>query len=69
MVGCVGDQQIRFQDWDSSLTAFEAKINDFNIRGQREQINHPGFVSRHHFCPECGVSLDGLKLRELSWVS
>ncbi|MNO08244.1 hypothetical protein D3C81_2307980 [compost metagenome] len=40
------------------LMAFVAKVDDFNVRGQRIQINHPGFIAEFKFCPKCGLRID-----------
>lgn len=68
-MGDIARKQIHISEWDAAVTAFEAVIDDFNIRGQRDQIEHPGWCTKFKFCPECGASLDGLVLRDPDWKS
>lgn len=49
-------------DWNEKLLAFIAKVDDFNVRGQRDQINHPGYVHEFKFCPLCGACIDRERL-------
>ncbi|GIK45007.1 MAG: hypothetical protein BroJett012_09100 [Betaproteobacteria bacterium] len=69
LAGDIARKQIRVSDWDAAVTAFEAVIDDFNIRGQRDEIPHPGWCTKFKFCPECGAPLDGLSLRNPDWES
>lgn len=64
-VGQVGAKVVLLSEWDGAVTAFGLIIDDFNIRGQRDQINHPGWCTKFLFCPQCGSDLRGLDLREL----
>lgn len=64
-VGKIGANLVRRSQWDDAVVVFGKVIDDFNIRGQREQINHPGWCSRFSFCTECGADLRGLVLRDL----
>jgi hypothetical protein len=54
-------------DWNKKLLAFMAVVDDFNVRGQRDQINHPGFVTEFHFCPQCGAKIDRAGLGMMSF--
>ena len=65
----VGSKVIRVDAWDAEIKSFEAVIDDFNIRGQRDQINHPGFLTKFKFCPDCGANLSTLQLCQLDWKS
>ena len=68
-VGHISGKTIRCADWDAAVTAFENVIDDFNVRGQREQIPHPGWCTKFKFCPDCGASLADLGLRDPDWKS
>tara|TARA_R110002124_G_scaffold128157_2_gene288511 strand:+ start:715 stop:957 length:243 start_codon:yes stop_codon:yes gene_type:complete len=50
--------ELNAEDWNSRLMDFMAVVDDFNVRGQRDQISHPGFVSEYKFCTLCGERLD-----------
>lgn len=69
IVGAIAGKLIHLDAWDEAVTAFEAKIDDFNIRGQREQVNHPGFLTVCTFCPDCGSSLSEIEIRQPDWKS
>lgn len=69
IVGDISRKPIRVLDWEAGVSAFEAVIDDFNIRGQRDEIQHPGWCIKFKFCPECGRSLSELNLRDLNWKS
>jgi hypothetical protein len=45
-------------DWNEKLIAFMAVIDDFNVRGQRYQVAHPGQIDEYKFCPQCGAAID-----------
>lgn len=62
VAGMIASSMIHHSEWNVAITAFAAKVHDFNVRGQRVQIEHPGWVHEAKFCPECGspVSRDGL---------
>lgn len=64
-VGQVGAKVVRRSEWDGAVIAFGVIIDDFNIRGQRDQISHPGWCTKFKFCTQCGSDLRGLDLREL----
>ncbi|MDH0609851.1 hypothetical protein N5D28_13290 [Stutzerimonas stutzeri] len=49
------------------MITFVAKVDDFNVRGQRDQINHPGFIVEYKFCPHCGQPIDRVALGLLSY--
>jgi hypothetical protein len=66
-VGEIAGKVIQATDWDKAISAFEAKVEDFNTRGMRVQIPHPGFATKFKFCPNCGSSLERFVLRDLSW--
>lgn len=69
IAGEIGGQLVRLADWDAAVVAFEAVIDDFNVRGQRQQINHPGRLTEFAFCTECGRSLANEVRRKLAWTS
>lgn len=64
-VGQLGSKTIRRADWDQAVVDFGRLIDDFNVRGQREQVNHPGWCTTFDFCPECGSSLRSFRLRNV----
>ena len=53
-----GDGFVAAAEWNVKLAAFAIKVVDFNNRGQREQIAHPGFIQEFRFCPVCGKQID-----------
>jgi hypothetical protein len=57
-VGYIPPTVVHAKDWNQKLAQFVEKVFDFNIRGQRDQINHPGFITEFTFCPECGTPID-----------
>lgn len=65
-VGEIAGKVISFSKWEKAISAFELKVRDFNTRGRKVQIHHPGFAYKFKFCPDCGAHLDGLAVRELS---
>lgn len=66
IVGSIGcDSQVQNADWEAKLTAFEAVVEDFNVRGQRDEVSHPGWVTPFKFCIECGAPLGDLSIRKL----
>jgi hypothetical protein len=70
-VGYIPDtQNLTAENWNRELDRFALKVEDFNVRGQRDQINHPGFIAEADFCSECGCRLDrkALGLHTLSQV-
>lgn len=58
---------VKSQDWNRRLMEFVALVDDFNVRGQRDQINHPGFIVEFKFCPVCGAALDRAALGLLTY--
>lgn len=64
-MGQIGSKIVHDSEWDGTVIAFGLVIDDFNIRGQREQVNHPGWCTKFMFCPQCGSDLRGLDLRNL----
>lgn len=58
IVGAIAGKGIKSSSWNKDLTAFVSKIIDFNVRGQRDQINHPGFLEECKFCTQCGHEID-----------
>jgi len=56
--GYIPGGEVSFEDWNDKLAAFVAKVVDFNVRGQRDQIEHPGFIQEFKFCPHCGEPID-----------
>lgn len=66
-VGYIPDVATVATDWNERLAAFVAKVDDFNVRGQRDQINHPGHVSEFKFCPRCGQYIDRGALKLLTY--
>lgn len=67
-VGYVPNELVTATEWNSRLAAFVAKVDDFNERGQRDQIPHPGAVQEFHFCPDCGQPLDRVAMGLLSYT-
>jgi hypothetical protein len=63
-VGQIGSKTVHHSEWDDAVIAFGLAIDDFNIRGQRQQVNHPGWCTKFKFCPQCGNDLRGLDLRD-----
>ena len=57
-VGFIPNESVNARDWNEKLLAFIAVVDDFNVRGQRDQINHPDFVREFKFCPHCGASIN-----------
>lgn len=66
-VGYIPDSDVKAKDWNEKLMAFVAKVDDFNVRGQRDQINHPGFTAEFKFCPDCGQRIDRAALGLLTY--
>lgn len=67
VIGLIGaNQGVKASEWNAAITELAVKIKDFNERGQRYQVNHPGFVSQYHFCANCGKRIDGEALGLLS---
>jgi len=64
-VGFIATKSVRYADLDSTMTALEAEIEHFNVRGRTHEVPHPGFVTRFKFCPECGTALQALDVRWL----
>jgi hypothetical protein len=60
----IGSEAVRVADWNVAVAKLELAIEDFNVRGQREQVAHPGFCRSFAFCTECGASLGHLALRQ-----
>ena len=46
---------------------FVERVMDFNVRGQRDEISHPGFIVEFKFCPDCGEALDRQSLSLLTY--
>lgn len=67
LVGYIPPADVKPAEWNNKLMAFIAKVVDFNERGQRVQINHPGFIIEFKFCPECGCKIDRQALGILSY--
>jgi hypothetical protein len=44
-----------------------AKVDDFNVRGQRDQICHPGHIAEYKFCTHCGKPIDRAALGLLTY--
>jgi hypothetical protein len=65
VAGLAGNRSVLVKDWEAERVRFQAVIEDFNVRGQRQQINHPGWFTRHNFCSECGADLRSLPLAPL----
>lgn len=66
-VGGIRNEPIRAPDWEKAVSAFEALVDDFNIRGQRDEIAHPGWCTVFNFCPDCGTKLDKSATRTPQW--
>lgn len=46
-----------------AIAELAEKVADFNIRGQFQQINHPGFIEPVRFCAHCGQAVS----QEINW--
>lgn len=57
-VGHIPPTDTQAADWNDRLLEFVRKVDDFNVRGQRDQINHPGYVAEFRFCPLCGGRIE-----------
>ncbi|MFL1449189.1 hypothetical protein ACI77O_12410 [Pseudomonas tritici] len=57
-VGYIPNQVAKAKDWNQKLIDFIAAVEDFNVRGQRDQITHPGTVQEAKFCADCGAKID-----------
>lgn len=66
-VGYIPDASTTAAEWNERLAAFIVKVEDFNVRGQRDQISHPGHVTEFKFCPVCGQSIDRAALKLLTY--
>lgn len=44
--------------WNKALLQFCVAIQDFNIRGQRDEIAHPGYAQEYQFCTDTGAPVD-----------
>ncbi|MBX6882372.1 hypothetical protein [Pseudomonas aeruginosa] len=62
LVGYIPGGEVKAGDWNEKMMAFVARVDDFNVRGQRDQINHPGFAVEFKFCPNCGHPIDRVDL-------
>lgn len=58
VVGLIGHKQHSAATWNAALLDFCVVIQDFNIRGQRDEISHPGYVTESRFCAQCGAPVD-----------
>lgn len=58
VVGSIAGKPVRGSEWGTAIDLFARKVDDFNVRGQRIQIPHPGFVVECKFCYECGRAID-----------
>lgn len=67
-VGYIPPSDTQAADWNDRLLEFLRKVEDFNVRGQRDQINHPGFVAEFKFCPECGGRIERQGLGLLTYT-
>lgn len=67
-VGYIPKTVVTAKHWNEKLLAFAAVIDDFNVRGQRDQISHPGFVQEAKFCALCGVKIDRVALGLLTYA-
>lgn len=61
-VGEIARNTIKLSEWSLKTKEFEVKIADFNERGQRQQIAHPGWSTRFKYCPFCGACLADLDI-------
>lgn len=65
IAGIAGSRTVLVQSWEQERLRFLELIEDFNVRGQRQQVNHPGWFTRYNFCTECGADLRALTLAPL----
>lgn len=54
IIGHIGMHDVTVSEWNKKIVEFAAVVDDFNVRGQRDQIPHPGHATLYKFCPECG---------------
>jgi len=65
----IGTESVKLNDCEKKLAEFTLKIDDFNTRGMRMQVSHPGRAYPLNFCLCCGASLAGVELPKLTWNS
>lgn len=66
-VGYIPPRVQSASEWNESIVSFIAKVEDFNVRGQRYQVNHPGHISEWKFCTQCGAPIDRQALGLLTY--
>lgn len=67
-VGAVSNTVVYQDEWDAQLIELVARVFDFNTRGQRYQVSHPGFDVPFKFCPACGEAIDHRSMGLLSYT-
>lgn len=50
----IGSASILLTEVECAAYEFYCVLADFNIRGQVDEIAHPGFLTEFKFCPSCG---------------
>lgn len=50
----IGSDSIVLAEVERAAYDFYCVLADFNIRGQVDEISHPGFLTEFKFCPSCG---------------
>lgn len=66
-VGNIANSEVDARCWNKDLMSFVAKVDDFNSRGQRDQINHPGFITEYKFCPRCAQPINRAALNLMTY--
>ena len=57
VVGDIRGENVSAEEWNAKYHAFQLLVEDFNERGIRQEIPHPGWAIPFRFCPSCGISL------------
>lgn len=58
IVGTIATKPYTAPAWNAAIRAFARVVHDFNVRGQREEIPHPGFDVMARYCTQCGAPID-----------
>lgn len=62
MVGMIAGRMVRKSEWNVAVREFAKVVDDFNVRGQRVEVPHPGFIQPFTYCTECGGENDWVPL-------
>lgn len=58
VVGFIANKPYTAAQWPEAMRAFARVVQDFNVRGQRDEIPHPGYEYTAQYCVHCGAKLD-----------